>query len=157
MSCEEIWEVQQIVDWFFAHYEPPTKRKSSVSPLMRPEDDDWLFSSPPVDAAVVVLARFQKEEQKHHVERALEVVRGRWNDLFQVKQTPQTIGTAVQEHIMQFFGYEHLPQELQHVSKYFADLAVLLVTTLPRNPERTVALRKLLEAQDAAVRARLAK
>lgn len=28
---------------------------------------------------------------------------------------------------------------------------------LPRNPERTVALRKLLEAKDAAVRARLAK
>jgi hypothetical protein len=28
---------------------------------------------------------------------------------------------------------------------------------LPRNPERTVALRKLLEAKDAAVRALLAK
>lgn len=32
-----------------------------------------------------------------------------------------------------------------------------LVNTLPRNPERTVALRKLLEAKDAAVRAVLAK
>jgi hypothetical protein len=28
---------------------------------------------------------------------------------------------------------------------------------LPRNPERTVALRKLLEAKDAAVRAQLFK
>jgi hypothetical protein len=28
-----------------------------------------------------------------------------------------------------------------------------LFETLPRNPERTVALRKLLEAKDAAVRA----
>ena len=33
----------------------------------------------------------------------------------------------------------------------------VLVKELPRNPERTVALRKLLEAKDAAVRARLAK
>jgi hypothetical protein len=31
------------------------------------------------------------------------------------------------------------------------------VMTLPRNPERTVALRKLLEAKDAAVRAALAE
>jgi hypothetical protein len=31
------------------------------------------------------------------------------------------------------------------------------VDTLPRNPERTAALRKLLEAKDAAVRARLYK
>ena len=36
-------------------------------------------------------------------------------------------------------------------------LAGRIVETLPRNPERTVALRKLLEAKDAAVRALLAK
>jgi hypothetical protein len=30
-----------------------------------------------------------------------------------------------------------------------------MIETLPRNPERTVALRKLLEAKDAAVRAKL--
>jgi len=32
-----------------------------------------------------------------------------------------------------------------------------MMATLPRNPERTVALRKLLESKDAAVRAALAK
>lgn len=61
-----------------------------------------------------------------------------------------------QEHIMQFFRYSHLPGHLQDVSREFAKLADI-VMTLPRNPERTVALRKLLEAKDAAVRAKLAE
>jgi hypothetical protein len=74
------------------------------------------------------------------------------------------------EHIMQFFAYEHLPANLQAVSKPFCDLAGLIVGMdsisltgqsiqfpLPRNPERSVALRKLLEAKDAAVRAMVAK
>jgi hypothetical protein len=60
-------------------------------------------------------------------------------------------------HIMQFFAYTHLPEHLQAVSKPFADLADSLVKDVPSNPELTVALRKLLEAKDAAVRAKLAK
>lgn len=64
--------------------------------------------------------------------------------------------TVSGEHIMQFFTFAHLPEHLQAVSKPFSDLAELILT-LPRNPERTVALRKLLEAKDAAVRAKLAK
>lgn len=63
----------------------------------------------------------------------------------------------MQEHIIQFFAYQHLPPHLQAVSKPFGDLATQIVETIPRNPERTVALRKLLEAKDAAVRALLAK
>lgn len=62
-----------------------------------------------------------------------------------VEQTP--------EPMMQFFGYAHLPPHLQNVSKRFHDIASELVETLPRNPERTAALRKLLEAKDCAVRA----
>lgn len=61
------------------------------------------------------------------------------------------------EPILQFFEYGHLPNALQEVSKLFGDLAILIATTLPRNPERTVALRKLLEAKDCAVRAKLYK
>lgn len=61
------------------------------------------------------------------------------------------------DHIMQFFAYSHLPEHLRAVSKPFCDMAEDIHTTLPRNPERTVALRKLLEAKDAAVRALLAK
>ena len=59
------------------------------------------------------------------------------------------------EPMMQFFKYSHLPAELQEVSAPFGDLAELLVSTLPRNPERTAALRKLLEAKDCAVRAKI--
>jgi hypothetical protein len=61
------------------------------------------------------------------------------------------------ESIMQFFAYTHLPMHLQAASKPFCDLAADVERTLPRNPERTVALRKLLEAKDAAVRAVLFK
>jgi hypothetical protein len=57
------------------------------------------------------------------------------------------------EPIMQFFRYEHLPSPLREFSRPFGELAQTMVSTLPRNPERTVALRKLLEAKDAAVRA----
>jgi len=59
------------------------------------------------------------------------------------------------EAIAQFFAWGHLPPQLQAVSAPFQVLAKQLIDTLPRNPERTVALRKLLEAKDAAVRARL--
>lgn len=59
------------------------------------------------------------------------------------------------DRILQFFTYAHLPEALGAVSKPFCDLAQHVADTLPRNAERTVALRKLLEAKDAAVRASL--
>ena len=55
--------------------------------------------------------------------------------------------------IFQFFAYEHLPSQLKGISRQFYDLAVWVSNALPNNPERTVALRKLLEAKDCAVRA----
>lgn len=54
--------------------------------------------------------------------------------------------------LLQFFRYDHLPPHLQEVSKRFGELAEF-IETLPQNAERTVALRKLLEAKDCAVRA----
>lgn len=62
--------------------------------------------------------------------------------------------------MMQFFEYEPLPPNLQKVSVPFCELARAIVhpeTGLPRNTERTVALRKLLEAKDCAVRAAICK
>ena len=55
--------------------------------------------------------------------------------------------------ILKFFHYAHLPPALQARSKPFCDLARQIVETTPRNAERTVCLRKLLEAKDAGVRA----
>lgn len=60
---------------------------------------------------------------------------------------------AAQEWIAQFFSYAHLPQPLADISRPFAEMAQRMLQTLPRNPERTVALRKLMESKDAAVRA----
>jgi hypothetical protein len=65
--------------------------------------------------------------------------------------------TTMDEPMMQFFAYEHLPEHLQKISKPFGELAQHLVDTLPRNPERTAGLRKLLEAKDCAVRAQIFK
>jgi hypothetical protein len=59
-------------------------------------------------------------------------------------------------YLLQFFAWEHLPPHLQEVSKPFGELAQKLLE-LPDNPERTTALRKLLEAKDCAVRAQLFK
>lgn len=59
------------------------------------------------------------------------------------------------EPMMKFFGYAHLPEPLKTTSADFAQLAAKLVSRLPRNAERTVMLRKLLEAKDCAVRSLL--
>jgi len=61
------------------------------------------------------------------------------------------------EFLLQFFKYSHLPVKLQTISQPFSALAQQIMDTLPRNPERTTALRKLLEAKDCAVRAELAR
>jgi hypothetical protein len=57
------------------------------------------------------------------------------------------------EHVLQFFTYMHLPESLQEVSQPFCDLAAHIANAAPFSPETTVALRHLLEAKDAAVRA----
>ncbi len=76
-----------------------------------------------------------------------------WERRYKQKQKRK----AEMNRMLQFFSYEHLPAHLQEVSKPFGDLARQIVDTLPANPERTVALRKLLEAKDCAVRALLFK
>lgn len=59
------------------------------------------------------------------------------------------------DNILRFFHYSHLPPVLQEKSAPFCGLARIIINTIPRNPERSVALRKLLEGKDAAVRAGL--
>jgi len=57
--------------------------------------------------------------------------------------------------IMRHFRYEHLPEHLQAVSKPVGDLARHMDEALPDCAEKSVGLRKLLEAKDALVRAKL--
>ena len=54
--------------------------------------------------------------------------------------------------ILKFFKFDHLPEHLRKVSEPFRELAEHLEENLPGGPEKSVALRKLLEAKDAAVR-----
>lgn len=57
--------------------------------------------------------------------------------------------------IMRYFDNSHQPPELREVSEPFKALAQRIDATLPHCPETSVALRKLLEAKDSAVRAAL--
>jgi len=56
---------------------------------------------------------------------------------------------------MKFFEYHHLPQHLQDVSKPICDLALEIERELAPGEEKIAGLRKLLEAKDCFVRAKL--
>lgn len=58
----------------------------------------------------------------------------------------------MQHYLIQFFKYDHLPLE---ISKQFCELAESICENLPTNQESAMALWKLLEAKDCAVRALL--
>ena len=57
--------------------------------------------------------------------------------------------------VLQHFAFEHLPPHLQDVSAPIGQLALRMADSLPSCAELTVGLRKLLEAKDTLVRARL--
>lgn len=58
-----------------------------------------------------------------------------------------------EDRMIKWFAFKHLPENLQNASRPFHATAKHIVENIPPGPERTVALRKLLEAKDAAVRA----
>jgi hypothetical protein len=57
--------------------------------------------------------------------------------------------------ILKFFQYQHLPRNLQEVSKACSELAHHMNIQLREGPEKEAGLRKLLEAKDCFVRAKL--
>lgn len=59
--------------------------------------------------------------------------------------------------LLQFFEYERFPERLQSVIKPFHALAHQMSATLPKNRMSDVAMWKLLEAKDCAVKAALYK
>lgn len=60
-----------------------------------------------------------------------------------------------EDRMLKWFAFDHLREPLKTVSEGFFNLAVAVTGAIDPGPERTVALRKLLEAKDAAVRAKL--
>lgn len=67
------------------------------------------------------------------------------------------MGEHATDPMLRWFEFAHLPERLLKVSAPFGELAQHLVDSIPSCAERTVALRKLLEAKDAAVRAELSR
>ena len=64
--------------------------------------------------------------------------------------------TDYPDPMLRYFACAHLPEGIMRdIASTFQGMARDLVVRLPRTPERTVALRKLLESKDAAVRAAL--
>ena len=57
------------------------------------------------------------------------------------------------EPLLRWFASDHLAEHLRPIVYSYRVRALWLVETLPRSAERTVALRKLIESKDAAVRA----
>lgn len=57
--------------------------------------------------------------------------------------------------IIKYFAFEHLPAHLQEVSKPIGELARAMDASLPDCTEKAEGLRKLLEAKDCLVRAKL--
>jgi hypothetical protein len=58
-------------------------------------------------------------------------------------------------NVLKYFKFDHLPPHLQAVSRPFGELALKMCDELPECAELTVGLRKLLEAKDCCVRAKL--
>ncbi len=58
-------------------------------------------------------------------------------------------------HILRHFAFEHLPPHLREVSEPFGVLAAELDKRLCECAEKSAGLRKLLEAKDCFVRAKL--
>lgn len=63
--------------------------------------------------------------------------------------------TKTASPILRYFVTGHLPETLREVSEPFRLIAEGMDEVLPNGAEKAVALRKLLEAKDAAVRAAL--
>ena len=70
-------------------------------------------------------------------------------------EAQQNVNKSTPERMLKWFEFAHLPPHLQEVSKPFGELANRIIEVCEPGPERTVALRKLLESKDAAVRAKL--
>jgi hypothetical protein len=58
-------------------------------------------------------------------------------------------------NVDKYFAYEHLPPHLQEISKPLGKLAKLMDESLPDGAEKSAGMRKLLEAKDCFVRAKL--
>lgn len=62
---------------------------------------------------------------------------------------------ANEDRMLKFFECGHLPPNLKEIADVFREAAVRLDVEVANGPERSAGFRKLLEAKDCFVRARL--
>jgi len=67
----------------------------------------------------------------------------------------ETVNQRGTDTMLRWFEFEHLPADLQATSSWFSHVAHQIVACLDRGDQRQIALQRLLEAKDAAVRAKL--
>jgi hypothetical protein len=77
----------------------------------------------------------------------------RWADTKALEEKPVPQPPDPRHQMIKWFAYEHLPPHLQVVSVKFAELAAWMTQNIGRGQEATEAMRCLLQAKDAAVRA----
>lgn len=75
-----------------------------------------------------------------------------YGHVFEQMESPQLL-----HPLMQYFTYAHLPAHLQEISQPMAELVIAMLLKLPMNIETDAFVRKMLEAKDCAVRAKLYK
>jgi len=61
--------------------------------------------------------------------------------------------STVVEPLLRWFAFAHLGDKPRAVAEAFFSLASAITRGIPASAERTIALRKLLESRDAALRA----
>lgn len=62
-------------------------------------------------------------------------------------------GKMGEDRMLKWFKHEHLPTHIKDTAYSFFRLAEIIVNQIKPGPERAVALRKLLESREAAIRA----
>lgn len=97
---------------------------------------------------------FQSDDASSIVDEVVAWIEQRY-ELKEKKPTQPEFQEVQRSPIMRYFEFEHLPEKLREVSISFSNIAWEMEGTLPSGPEKSTALRKLLEAKDAAVRAAL--
>jgi hypothetical protein len=65
------------------------------------------------------------------------------------------VGMTPSQTVLQYFAHSHLPEPLKTVSGVLATAAQRMESMTPDGPEKTMGLRKLLEAKDCFVRSML--
>jgi hypothetical protein len=162
MSSDTQWTVTKVqLYWSETHWRGRVERHNLHAQSILDWDlaDDgapFLGDRPACHESVVALHRIAAKVGVEFVECTYDPREGSCVSEGPFDPLAAELNTDVGTHrMLKWFKYDHLPVHLQAISRPFLQIAQVVDYLCEPGPERTVALRKLLEAKDAAVRARL--